>query len=85
MTQHTLYLVTTSNGAQHDLTFAKEIRSNNLYPFGLHNYAIYATPEGAFVKATNSGTLQLMLDQYDEISEAEAHAYQHPHRRIEEE
>ncbi|AMM50114.1 hypothetical protein TH61_01490 [Rufibacter sp. DG15C] len=85
MTQHTLYIVQTSNGGEHDLTLAKEIRSNNLYPFGLHNYAIYRTPEGAFVKGTNSGTLHLMLDQYEEISEQEALGYQHPHRRIEEE
>ncbi|GAA4315769.1 hypothetical protein [Nibribacter koreensis] len=85
MTQHTLYLVKTSNGAEHDLTSAKELRSNNLFPFGLHNYAIYRTPEGAYIKGTNSDNPNLMLDQYEEITEQEAKGYQHPHHRIIEE
>lgn len=86
MTDHTRYLVTTSAGEELDLTFAKELRSNNLFPFGVHNYAIYHTPEGTFVKGLNSGNGQLMLDQYETITEQEARNYQHPFaRQVEEE
>ncbi|AKQ46132.1 hypothetical protein TH63_11615 [Rufibacter radiotolerans] len=85
MSQHTKYLVTTTDGQEFDLTFAKELRSNNLFPFGLHNYAIYRTPEGVYVKGTNSGNDKLMLDQYEVMEEGAAQAYKHPHYRIEEE
>ncbi|WP_181305880.1 hypothetical protein [Rufibacter sp. XAAS-G3-1] len=85
MTQHSRYLVTAATGEEIDLTYAKELRSNNLFPFGLHNYAIYHTPEGVFVKGTNSGNLNLMLDHYEVIEEAAAREYAHPHQRQEEE
>lgn len=86
MTNHSRYLVTASGGEELDLTYAKEIRSNNLFPFGLHNYAIYRTPDSVFVKATNSDNPNLMLDTYEVISEAAAVHYEHPHhRQIEEE
>lgn len=83
MTQHSLYIVQTTDGAQHDLTHAKELRSNNLYPFGLHNYAIYRTPEGTYIKATNSGHLHRMLDQYEVVEAATAEQYEHPYQRQE--
>ncbi|KAA3439186.1 hypothetical protein [Rufibacter hautae] len=85
MTQHSRYLITATGGEEIDLTYAKELRSNNLFPFGLHNYAIYHTPEGLFVKATNSDNPNLMLDQYEVIEEAAARGYSHPHQRVEEE
>ncbi|MBC3541453.1 hypothetical protein ACFSC6_15565 [Rufibacter sediminis] len=85
MTQHSRYLVTASGGEEIDLTYAKELRSNNLFPFGLHNYAIYQTPEGQFVKGTNTGNLNLMLDRYEVIEETAARGYAHPHQRVEEE
>ncbi|MGV3539163.1 MAG: hypothetical protein ACO1OQ_05090 [Rufibacter sp.] len=83
MAAHTRYLITTNQGQEMDLTTAKELRSNNLYPFGLHNYAIYRTDQGEYVKGTNSGNLHLMLDTYETINEQEAQTYSHPFRRIE--
>ncbi|MFB9864135.1 hypothetical protein [Rufibacter immobilis] len=85
MANHTLYLVTATGGEQLDLTHAKELRSNNLFPFGLHNYALYRTPEGVYVKGSNSDNPNLMLDQYEVISEEAARTYVHPHQRIVEE
>jgi hypothetical protein len=85
MPDHSLYLVTTTEGEQFDLTTAKEIRSNNLFPFGLHNYAIYQTADGVFIKGLNSGNGKLMLDRYEKIAASEARNYVHPHFRIEEE
>ncbi|WP_207435824.1 hypothetical protein [Sabulibacter ruber] len=83
MTQHSLYLIKTTTGEELDLTYAKELRSNNLYPFGIHNYAIYRTPEGVYVKGTNNGNVHLMLDQYEVLDEQAATTYVHPHHRIE--
>lgn len=77
------YLITTTQGQELDLTTAKELRSNNLYPFGLHNYAIYRSPEGVYVKGTNTGNLHLMLDYYEVIEENQARSYVHPHQRVE--
>ncbi|WP_205502983.1 hypothetical protein [Rufibacter psychrotolerans] len=83
MTQHSLYLIKTTSGQELDLTYAKELRSNNLYPFGIHNYAIYRTPQGVYVKGTNTGNVHLMLDQYEVIEETAAREYVHPYHRIE--
>ena len=78
-----LFLVTTSSNRQVDLTKAKELRSNNLFPFGRHNYAIYRTPDDLYIKGTNSGTATHMLDTYELIEEAAAWQYEHPHLRKE--
>lgn len=75
------YIVTTTDGQQVELTQAIILKSNNLYPFGQHNYAIYETPEGAFVKAMNSGEREIMLTQYEKIGEASARNYSHPYFR----
>lgn len=77
------FLVTTLHNQQIDLTKAKELRSNNLFPFGRHNYAIYRTPDNVFVKGTNSGLETHMLDTYEVIAEAAALQYQHPYFRQE--
>lgn len=82
MIDHSRYLVVASGGQEIDLTHAKEIRSNNLFPFGQHNYAIYQASEEVFVKATNSNNPNLMLDTYEVIDEATARNYQHPYLRI---
>ncbi|WP_242926990.1 hypothetical protein [Pontibacter vulgaris] len=83
-TNKNLYIVTTSEGKQVELTTAKVLKSNNLYPFGMHNYAIYETPEGLFVKATNSGEREIMLTDYALIDEAAARTYDHPYYRVDE-
>lgn len=83
MDEKFLFIVTTQDQQRLDLTKGKELRSNNLYPFGRHNYAIYQSPEGVFVKGTNIATKTHMLDTYEIISEAEALAYQHPFVREE--
>ena len=83
MKDKNLFLVTTQDNRQIDLTKAKELRSNNLYPFGKHNYAIYRSPEGLYVKGLNTGLGTHMLNSYQIITEAEALQYQHPYVREE--
>ncbi|RDC65432.1 hypothetical protein [Adhaeribacter pallidiroseus] len=78
-----LFIITTTTNKTVDLTKAKELRSNNLFPFGRHNYAIYRTPDYVFVKGTNSGRETHMLDTYEIIDEATAISYQHPYFREE--
>jgi hypothetical protein len=77
------YVVRISEQQEVDLTKAREVRSNNLYPFGRHNYAIYRTPEGVFVKATNTWSSERMLDTYTILDEEEALNYRHPYLRKE--
>ncbi len=83
-TNKNLYIVTTADGTQVELTNAKVLKSNNLYPFGMHNYAIYETPEGYFVKATNRGEREIMLTDYALMTEDEARTYDHPYYRVDE-
>jgi hypothetical protein len=78
-----LFLITTADNETVDLTKAKELRSNNLFPFGRHNYAIYRTPNNVYVKGTNSGNETHMLDTYEIIEEATALSYAHPYFREE--
>lgn len=75
------FLVTTTDNHQVDLTKGRELRSNNLFPFGKHNYAIYQAPDGLYVKGTNSGIESHMLNTYEIIPEEEARQYQHPFTR----
>ncbi|WP_026462342.1 hypothetical protein [Adhaeribacter aquaticus] len=78
MSDKNKFIITTQDNQQIDLTKGKELRSNNLFPFGRHNYAIYRSPEGVFVKGTNSGIATHMLNTYEIIPESEALAYKHP-------
>ncbi|WP_242916572.1 hypothetical protein [Pontibacter liquoris] len=71
------FLVTTPDG-QVDLTQATILKSNNLYPFGRHNYAVYETSEGVFVKGLNSGEREIMLTHFERIPQEEARNYNHP-------
>ena len=75
------YIARTADGQEVELTQATIIRSNNLYPFGRHNYAIYETPEGKFVKGLNNGEREIMLTSYELIEESEARNYSHPYFR----
>lgn len=84
MTDKNRYIVTTETGEQVELTNAKVLKSNNLYPFGQHNYAIYKTPENRFVKAMNTGEREIMLTDYTLIPETEARNYNHPFYREDE-
>lgn len=81
MADKNLFIITTQDNKQVDLTKGKELRSNNLYPFGRHNYAIYLAPDGQYVRGTNTGSTTHMLDTYKIIPEAEALAYQHQYVR----
>ena len=78
MADKSLFIVTTQDNQQVDLTKGKELRSNNLYPFGQHNYAIYLAPDGQYVKGTNTGTETHMLNMYEIIPEEAARHYKHP-------
>lgn len=84
MTDKNLYLVTLPDGQIIDLTKAKALKGNNLYPFGPHNFAIYQTPDNVFVKGTNRGEREIMLNYYEVIPEAEAQTYKHPYVREDE-
>lgn len=72
------FIATLANGQQADLTQATILKSNNLYPFGEHNYAIYETPEGTFIKGLNKGEREIMLTHFELLSETEARQYVHP-------
>ncbi|RDV13388.1 hypothetical protein DXT99_19535 [Pontibacter diazotrophicus] len=78
------YIVTTPDGQQVDLTQAVILKSNNLYPFGEHNYAIYETPEGNFVKGLNRGEREIMLTHFERMDAASARNYNHPYFREDE-
>jgi len=78
MADKSLFIITTQDNQQVDLTKGKELRSNNLYPFGQHNYAIYLAPDGQYVKGTNTGIETHMLNKYEIIPEEAARQYQHP-------
>ena len=75
------FIVQTTTHGPIDLTKGKELRSNNLFPFGKHNYAIYQSPEGLYIKGTNPGNQELMLTNFEVIPEADALAYKHPYFR----
>ncbi|MCC9167651.1 hypothetical protein [Pontibacter harenae] len=77
------YIVTVAEGRKVDLTNAIILKSNNLYPFGRHNYAIYETPEGTFVKGLNNGEREIMLTGFELLDEATARNYSHPFTREE--
>jgi len=81
MSDKNLFIVTTQDKQQIDLTKGKELRSNNLFPFGRHNYAIYRSPAGVYVKGLNMGIATHMLNTYEIITEEEALQYQHPYGR----
>ena len=78
------YIVTTPDGRQVDLTQAVILKSNNLYPFGPHNYAIYETPEGNYVKGLNKGEREVMLTHFEQLDEAAARNYSHSYIREDE-
>jgi hypothetical protein len=84
MTDKNQYIVTTADGQTIDLTKAKALKGNNLYPFGPHNFAIYQTTDYQFVKATNRGEREIMLNYYELIPEQEALDYKHPYVREDE-
>ena len=78
------YIVTTAGGHKVDLTQAVILKSNNLYPFGQHNYAIYETPDATFVKGLNKGEREIMLTHFELMDEASARNYSHPYIRQDE-
>jgi len=78
MADKSLFIVTTQDNQQVDLTKGKELRSNNLYPFGQHNYTIYLAPDGQYIKGTNTGIESHMLNRYEVILEEAALHYKHP-------
>jgi len=81
---HSKFTVTLTNGEQVDLTQATILKSNNLYPFGQHNYAIYESPAGVFVKGLNKGEREIMLTHFELLDEASARNYSHPYIREDE-
>jgi hypothetical protein len=85
MTDKHKFIVKTTNGQQADLTQATTLKSNNLYPFGRHNFSVYETPEGVFVRGFNNGEREIMLTGFEIIDEATARNYKHDYIREDEE
>jgi hypothetical protein len=81
MTNKNKFVVTTTSGEQADLTNAITLRSNNLYPFGRHNYSVYESPEGVFVLGLNNGEREVMLTHFEMLNEQRARAYKHEYIR----
>ena len=81
MTDKNKFIVKTTSGQQADLTQATTLKSNNLYPFGRHNFSIYETPEGLFVRGFNRGEREIMLTGFEIIDEATARNYKHDYSR----
>ena len=75
------YIAKTATGQKVELTQATILKSNNLNPFGKHNYAIYETPDGQFVKGKNNGESEIMITSYELIEESVARNYNHPFYR----
>ncbi|MDX5420874.1 MAG: hypothetical protein LPK07_07595 [Hymenobacteraceae bacterium] len=75
------FIVTTTDGRQADLTNATTLKSNNLYPFGRHNYSIYETPDGLFVRGLNRGEREIMLTHFEMLDEQTARNYKHDYNR----
>ena len=73
--------MTTTDGRQADLTNATTLKSNNLYPFGRHNYSIYETPDGLFVRGLNRGEREIMLTHFEMLDEQTARNYKHDYNR----
>ena len=81
MTNKNKFIVKTTGGQVADLTNATTLKSNNLYPFGKHNYSVYETPEGVFVRGVNSGEREIMLTHFEMLDEATARNYKHEYTR----
>ena len=81
MTNKNKFIITTTSGQTADLTNATTLKSNNLYPFGRHNYAVYETPEGLFVRGLNKGEREIMLTHFEMLDEATARNYKHEYYR----
>jgi hypothetical protein len=81
MTNKNKFIVTTTNGQVVELTNANTLKSNNLYPFGKHNYSVYETPEGKFVRGLNNGEREIMLTHFEMINEESARNYKHEYTR----
>lgn len=81
MTNKNKFIVTTTSGQKVDLTNAVTLKSNNLYPFGRHNYSVYETPEGNFVRGLNSGEREIMLTHFEMTDEQTARNYRHEYTR----
>ncbi len=81
MTNKNKFIVKTTGGQIADLTNATTLKSNNLYPFGKHNYSIYETPEGVFVRGLNNGEREVMLTHFEMLDEATARNYKHEYTR----
>lgn len=81
MTDKNQFIVTTTTGEQANLTNAITLRSNNLYPFGRHNYAVYEGENGVFVLGLNSGEREIMLTHFEMLDEQTARNYKHTYLR----
>ncbi len=68
-------LIRTSCGKTFDLLKSAPIASNAAAPYGKHNFMVYRTTKGFFLKGYNTGTAETMLNVYELISRNEAMAH----------
>jgi len=75
MKELTSRIIRTTCGKPFDLSKAAPLASNVTAPYGKHNYIIYKTIKGFYLKSHNSGTGNTITDSFELISQSEAMYY----------
>lgn len=68
-------IIRTICGKPFDLSKAAPLAANTVAPFGKHNYIVYRTMKGFYLKGYNTGNKKKMLNAFELISRAEAMHY----------
>jgi len=68
-------LIRTTCGKPFDLRRAAPLASNVAAPYGRHNYIVFRTIKGFFLKGFNTGNASEMLNAFELISRNEAMYY----------
>ncbi|KAA9340729.1 hypothetical protein [Adhaeribacter soli] len=65
-------IIRTTCGKPFDLRKAAPIASNATAPYGNHNFIVYKTSNGFYLKGYNSGNAKTLLDVFELISHHQA-------------
>jgi hypothetical protein len=68
-------IIRTTCGKPFDLSKAAPVACNTSAPFGKHNFIVYRTIKGFYLKGYNTGNKKKMLDSFELISRGEAMHY----------
>lgn len=70
-------IIRTRCGKTFDLRKAGPLASNVSTPYGRHNFIVFKTMNGFFLKGYNTGQSEILIDAFELISRNEAmHAFQ---------